>query len=146
MKQYKYRINGSLYNVVINNIGDETAEVEVNGTPYTLEIEKKVKKQVSTPFKRPAQMGNPSPETTQQVTKQSVGPGVNALKSPLPGVILEVSCKVGDNVKKGQKIMILEAMKMENNIIAEKDGIIKEIKVGKGDSVLEGTELVVIEG
>lgn len=146
MKQYKYRINGSLYNVVINNIGDETAEVEVNGTPYTLEIEKKVKKQVSTPFKRPAQMGTPSPETTQQVTKQSVRSSVNALKSPLPGVILEVSCKVGDNVKKGQKIMILEAMKMENNIIAEKDGIIKEIKVGKGDSVLEGTELVVIEG
>ena len=55
MKQYKYRINGSLYNVVINNTTDETAEVEVNGIPYTVEIEKKIKKIVSSPFKKPAQ-------------------------------------------------------------------------------------------
>ena len=70
----------------------------------------------------------------------------NALVSPLPGVILEISCKVGDSVKKGQKILILEAMKMENNIIADKDGVVEEIKVNKGDSVLEGTELAVIVG
>jgi biotin carboxyl carrier protein len=53
---------------------------------------------------------------------------------------------VGDRVKKGQKLLILEAMKMENNIIADRDGMIQEIKVRKGDSVLEGSELIVIVG
>ena len=64
--------------------------------------------------------------------------------SPLPGVILSVDCKVGDTVKRGQKILVLEAMKMENNINADRDGKIVEIKVNKGDSVLEGADLVVI--
>lgn len=146
MKQYKYKINGNLYNVVINNIGEETAEVEVNGTPYNVEIEKKVKKQVPSPFKKAAQSGAPAPEAKTAVTKKVGKSSENALKSPLPGIILDITCNVGDTVKKGQKLMILEAMKMENNIIAEKDGTVKEIKVRKGDSVMEGTELVVIVG
>ena len=149
MKEYKYRINGSLYNVVVNEIADEHASVEVNGTPYTVELEKKtVKKQVGPPFKKAAQAGSPSPSAVAAtpVTKQSAPSSSNAQKSPLPGVILEISCNVGDSVKKGQKLLILEAMKMENNIIADKDGTIQEIKVKKGDSVLEGTELVIIVG
>ncbi len=147
MKQYKYRINGSLYNVNINNIDEEKAEVEVNGTPYTVEIEKKAKKQgVTSPFKKAAQAGSPKPEVSTPVVKQTTQASTNSLKSPLPGIILDISCSVGDVVKKGQKLIVLEAMKMENNIIAEKDGTIKEIKVNKGDSVLEGTELVVLVG
>ena len=67
------------------------------------------------------------------------------MKSPLPGVILDIKVKAGDTVKKGQTIIILEAMKMENNINANKDGKVAEIKVNKGDSVLEGTDLVIIE-
>ena len=66
------------------------------------------------------------------------------VKSPLPGVILQVNCKVGDTVKRGQNLLVLEAMKMENNINADRDGKIIEIKVNKGDSVLEGADLVVI--
>lgn len=146
MKQYKYRINGSLYNVVINNTTDETAEVEVNGIPYTVEIEKKVKKMVSSPFKKPAQSGSPQPEVNTPVIKHTANASANSLKSPLPGIILDISCNVGDTVKKGQKLLILEAMKMENNIIADRDGTVKEIKVRKGDSVLEGSELIVIVG
>ena len=67
------------------------------------------------------------------------------MKSPLPGVILDIKIKEGDTVKRGQTIIILEAMKMENNINANKDGKVAEIKVNKGDSVLEGTDLVIIE-
>jgi biotin carboxyl carrier protein len=67
------------------------------------------------------------------------------VKSPLPGVILDIKVKEGDTVKRGQTIIILEAMKMENNINANKDGKVAEIKVNKGDSVLEGTDLVIIE-
>ena len=67
------------------------------------------------------------------------------MKSPLPGVILDIKVKEGDMVKKGQVIIILEAMKMENNINADRDGKVTSIKVSKGDSVLEGTDLVIIE-
>ena len=67
------------------------------------------------------------------------------MKSPLPGVILDIKIKEGDTVKKGQTVIILEAMKMENNINAHKDGKVVEIKVKQGDSVLEGTDLVIIE-
>ena len=67
------------------------------------------------------------------------------MKSTLPGVILDIKVKEGDTVKRGQTIIILEAMKMENNINANKDGKVAEIKVNKGDSVLEGTDLVIIE-
>lgn len=146
MKEYKYKINGSLYNVVINKTTDEIAEVEVNGTPYTVQIEKKPKKQVTTAFKKPAQAGAAQPEVNTPVTRQPSSASSNALKSPLPGIILDINCNEGDTVKKGQKLLILEAMKMENNIIADRDGVIKNIKVRKGDSVLEGMELLTIVG
>lgn len=146
MKQYKYKINGSIYNVVIHDTNDNAAEVEVNGTPYTVEIEKKAKKQINTAFKKPAQAGSPQPEVSTPVTRQTPAASDNALKSPLPGIILDITCNVGDVVKKGQKLLILEAMKMENNIITDRDGTIKDIKVRKGDSVLEGAELLVIAG
>jgi biotin carboxyl carrier protein len=67
------------------------------------------------------------------------------VKSPLPGVIKDIKCKVGDDIKRGQTILVLEAMKMENNINSDKDGKVVEIKVNKGDSVLEGTDLIIIE-
>lgn len=144
MKEYKYKINGSLYNVVINNTTDEVAEVEVNGIPYTVEIEKKTKKQVTTAFKKPAQAATPAPQVSTPVSKPAASVSAGSLKSPLPGIILDITCNVGDTVKKGQKLLILEAMKMENNIIADRDGTIQDIKVRKGDSVLEGTELLSI--
>lgn len=142
MKSFKYTINGNVYKVHINSVVEDIAEVEVNGTPYKVQMEKPAKKQVVT-IKRPAQAPTTStgdPIVTRPVATTSQG----AVKSPLPGVILEVKCKIGDTVKRGQTIIILEAMKMENNINADRDGEIKEIKVNKGDSVLENAELVVI--
>ena len=128
MKSFKYTINGNVYKVHINSVVDDIAEVEVNGTPYNVKMEKPAKKQMVT-LKRPAQ----APTTAK-----------GAVKTPLPGVILQIKCNVGDTVKRGQTLLILEAMKMENNINADRDGKIIEIKVHKGDSVLEGADLVVI--
>ena len=94
-------------------------------------------------LKRPVQApttASGAPVVSRPATSGAAG----AVKSPLPGVILSVDCKVGDTVKRGQKILVLEAMKMENNINADRDGKIVEIKVNKGDSVLEGADLVVI--
>ena len=95
-------------------------------------------------IKRPAQA--PTTSTgAPVVTRHAAETSAAALKSPLPGVILTVDCKVGDTVKRGQKLFVLEAMKMENIIPSDRDGQIVEIKVGKGDSVLEGADLVIIK-
>lgn len=142
MKSFKYTINGNVYKVHINSVIDDIAEVEVNGTPYSVKMEKPAKKQMIT-LNRPAQA--PTTPTGAPVVNRPTSSGAaGAVKSPLPGVILSVDCKVGDTVKRGQKILVLEAMKMENNINADRDGKITEIKVNKGDSVLEGADLVII--
>ena len=132
MKDYKFKINGNLYKVSVNSVVDNIAEVEVNGTPYKVELDKPAKKQIR-PLKRP------------QAAPTTPPSAAGAVRTPLPGVILEVSVKVGDTVKRGQKVMILEAMKMENVINADRDGKVIEIKVNKGDSVLEGADLLIIE-
>lgn len=142
MKSFKYTINGNVYKVHVNSVEDNIADVEVNGTPYKVQLEKPAQKQLVT-LKRPVQAPTTS-SGAPVVTRQPAGGSPGAVKSPLPGVILDVCCKVGDSVKRGQKIAVLEAMKMENNINADKDGKILEIKVNKGDSVLEGADLVVI--
>ena len=139
MKSFKYTINGNVYKVVVNSIEDTIAEVEVNGTPYKVEMNKPVKKQVVT-IKRPAQSAV-APIARPQAASNAPG----AVRSPLPGTILEIFCKAGDTVKRGQKLFVLEAMKMENSINSDRDGVVREIKVNKGDSVLEGADLVIIE-
>ena len=145
MKEYKYKINGNLYNVVIGDIEDNIAHVEVNGTHYTVEMEKKPKaapapKPVARPVAKPAAAPAAAP-----AAKPAAASAKSGVKSPLPGVILDIKVKVGDEVKKGQTIIILEAMKMENSINADKDGKVTAINVSKGESVLEGTDLVIIE-
>ena len=146
MKEYKYKINGNLYNVVIGDIEDNIAHVEVNGTHYTVEMEKKPKAAPAPkPVVRPAAKPAAAPAAAAPVAKPAAGGGKSGVKSPLPGVILDIKVKEGDEVKKGQTIIILEAMKMENSINADKDGKITAINVSKGESVLEGTDLVIIE-
>ena len=142
MKEYKYKINGNVYKVAIGDIEDNIAHVEVNGTPYIVEMEK-APKVVVKPVARPVTTA-PAAPTAPVVKPAAASSGKSGVKSPLPGVILSIDCKVGDVVKRGQKILVLEAMKMENTINADRDGKIVEIKVNKGDSVLEGADLVVI--
>ena len=137
MKEYKYKINGNLYNVVIGDIEDNIAHVEVNGTHYNVEMEKKQK--AAAPIARP----RPAAVAAKPAAKPAAAKG--GVKSPLPGVILDIKVKEGDVVKKGQTVIILEAMKMENSINADRDGKITSIKVSKGESVLEGTDLIIIE-
>ena len=142
MKSFKYTINGNVYKVHINSVVDDIAEVEVTGIPYNVKMEKPAKKQVVT-LKRPAQVPT-TPSGEPVISRPSTPSVAGAVKSPLPGVILSVDCKVGDVVKRGQKILVLEAMKMENIINADRDGKIVEVKVNKGDSILEGADLVII--
>lgn len=144
MKEYKYKINGNLYKVTIGDIEDNIAHVEVNGTHYKVEMEKKAKPEPVKPVVRPVSVAPAAPvaAVSRPVAQAS---GKSGVKSPLPGVILDIKVNVGDMVKKGQTVIILEAMKMENNINADRDGKVTAINVNKGDSVLEGNDLVIIE-
>lgn len=142
MKEYKYKINGTVYNVTVGDIENNMAQVEVNGTPYNVEMEQTVAPvAVSTP--RPSA----APRTVsgeKVIAKPTTTGGAGAIKAPLPGVVLDIKVNVGDAVNAGDTVVILEAMKMENNINADKSGVVKSISVNKGDSVLEGAELLII--
>ncbi|MCL1615167.1 biotin/lipoyl-binding protein [Bacteroides sp. ET71] len=146
MKEYKYKINGNVYKVTVGNVEGNIAEVEVNGTRYKVEMEKapEPKPVVVKPVVRQAAT-TPAPQATQVSKPAAASAGKSGVKSPLPGVILEIKVNVGDEVKKGQTVVILEAMKMENSINADRDGKVSAINVKQGDSVLEGTDLVILE-
>lgn len=150
MKEYKIKINGNEYAVSISNVEDNTAMVNVNGTEYEVEVEGMNVPKVS---KTPKIVQQPTVAATTEshpATARTASPASTAsatagnIKSPLPGVVLDVMVHVGDTVKTGQRLMILEAMKMENNIDSDRDGTVKEIKARKGDSVLEGDVLITI--
>ena len=145
MKEYTYTIDGNSYNVTINDVTDTTANVTVNGVEYKVEWEKPQEPKPVTVVKptvvkpAPAQAASPAPA-------QAAAPvNGHAIKTPLPGVIIDVKVNVGDVVKKGYTVVILEAMKMENNINADKEGKVTSIAVSKGDTVADGAVLLTIE-
>ena len=154
MKNYNFTINGNKYEVDIVAIEDQVANVEVNGVPYQVEMEIAIPKPSAKPKKivqvaattptvvNPTQP--PQPKIAHIPPAATAPSGGSLIKSPLPGVILDIFVSVGDAVKPGQRIVMLEAMKMENNIDADKEGIVKEIRVKRNDSVMEGDVLIVI--
>ena len=135
MKEYKYKINGNEYSVAIIDLEGDKAAVEVNGVSYQVDI---LTEGYTAPAPRPAAKPAAAPAPAPAAGKGT------AVQSPLPGVILDIKVAVGDQVKAGQTVAILEAMKMENNINAECDGVITAIKVSKGDNILEGSDIVII--
>ena len=145
MKEYKLKINGNDYAVTVNEVDGSVAEVEVNGTPFKVEFEKPIKK-AAAPVAKPVAKSAAPAAAAAPVAKPAApaGGAGTTVSSPLPGVILDVCVKEGDAVKRGQTVMVLEAMKMENAIEATADGTVTAIKVGKGDSVLEGAPLIMI--
>ena len=136
MKTYRFKINGNNYEVAINSVEGKTASVAVNGTPYTVELEEAPAAPVQAPVSAPV------PAAAAPAAAAS-GAG-KAVTSPLPGVIIAIKVNVGDVVKAGQEVAVLEAMKMENSIEATHDGTVTAINVSKGDSVLEGAPVVTI--
>lgn len=142
MKTYQFKINGKEYQVAIGEAQGKMLSVNVNGADYQVELE-------NAPAAAPVQTQAPAaatpaaaaPAAAPKPAPTGAGEKVN---SPLPGVIVEVSVKEGQAVKAGQKVAVLEAMKMENEIPAPKDGTITAIHVNKGDSILEGAPVVSI--
>ncbi len=141
MKNYSFTINGQKYEVQIKAFEDNVAEIEVNGSIYSVEVNSEIKKPKTPTLVRKPIENKPGEGTI----KKSSTPGGYVLKAPLPGSIFKLLVKVGDTVTKGQTLLVMEAMKMENNIQSEKDGVVKEIKVKVDDAVLQNDPLIVIE-
>lgn len=156
MGKYNFRINGHDYQVDVNSVEGGIADVTVNGTDYKVELADAVP--------APAQQAvRPAPQTVSTgapaVTPQATAPAPQAAQTatsaapqgkgevvtaPLPGVILDIKVKVGDAVKAGQTVAVLEAMKMENEIESTASGTVTAVNAGKGDSVLEGAAIITI--
>ena len=143
MKEYKISLQGKEFDVVIKNLKINQAVVEINGSEYTVGIESKRPNEIESLKVKPIHKG--SAQAAPQKPAATTG-GEDAVTSPLPGVIMKVNVSEGDTVKTGQTVVILEAMKMENEVRAHKDGKITEILVKNGDSVNEGAALVKIGG
>ncbi|TKG96363.1 biotin/lipoyl-binding protein [Puteibacter caeruleilacunae] len=140
MKKFKFTISGHEYDVHLQDIEDNVAEIEVNGTKYKVEIEQEVKT-TKTPklVRRPV-----AKKPGEGQIKKSASVAGEAIKAPLPGTIVKINVGVGDTISKGQPLLVMEAMKMENNVLAETDGTIKAIKVREGDAVLQDDVLIEI--
>lgn len=149
MKEYKYIINGKEYTVNIENLQGNQANVTVNGKAYDVEIVGREPKKV-TPAAKPAAAPATAPKAAAPAAApKAAAPAAAAgegtpFKAPLPGTINDIKVAVGQQVNVGDVVLILEAMKMENEITAEKAGTITSITVQKGDSVMEGTTMFTI--
>ncbi len=143
MKNFTFKINENNYSVKIVSQENNTIDLEVNGTSYSV----KMKENIST-SKTPTLVRRPAKETNQQPVK--VNPNVpttssSTVTAPLPGVVLSLHVKPGDTIKGGDLLLVLEAMKMENNIVAETSGVVKTVCVTTGQQVLQGTVMVELE-
>lgn len=143
MKKFKFTINGNNYEVEILGFEDNIAKVEVNGTMYDVEVQKDLKVP-KTPTLVRAEAPKPSLKETK-IPKNIIRTTNVTIKAPLPGTIIQVLVKAGDKVIIGEKLLTMEAMKMENNVLSEKDGIIRIVNVKPGDTVLQNDVLVEIE-
>lgn len=148
MAKYQYTIQGVDYDVEINEVEGSLAKVNVNGIDFDVELKQpisvgkqikkvKVEKPVAAPVTAAAPGAAPAPAPVE------AGSGAKVL-APLPGTVTEVCVKVGDAVAMGDTVVILEAMKMQNNIEAENAGTVTSVLVSKGDTVMEGAPLITI--
>ncbi len=156
MKTYQYKVQGVDYEVEIAEVEGKIARVNVNGIPFEIEMQKPInaaKHPALAATKRTAPVAEtpvaPAPVPVQPVAKPQVAPAApagagNPVKAPLPGTINAINVKVGDTVAVGDIVIVLEAMKMQNNIEAEYAGTVTSITVNPGDSVMEGAVLMTI--
>lgn len=141
MKKYKFKINGQVYEVEVNEFDGNNATVSVNGTPYEVELQGEDKKAKTPVLARKPVVNKPG---EGEIKKSETGGAGFKVNSPLPGTIKKVHVSVGSTVKEGDCLMVMEAMKMDNNVVAEKGGVVKVVKVKEGDAVLQGDTLVEI--
>ena len=159
MKTYKYKVQGVDYEVEITEVEGKIAKVNVNGIPFEVEMQKPInaakhpalaatKRSASVaPVETPvaaAPAATAAPAPAKPAAQPAAAASGNALRAPLPGTITTINVKIGDTVTAGQVVIVLEAMKMQNNIEAEQAGTVTAINVAPGDAVMEGSVLLTI--
>lgn len=150
MKEFKFKINGAEYVCAVEEVEAGLANVTVNGKTYQVETEKPVapvaapKAAPAAPKAAPAPAAAPAaPKAAPAAAPVAAADGVK-VKSPLPGSVIKVLVSEGAAVKKGDTLLTLESMKMENAIMAEQDGTVKQILVAAGQNVMQDDVLVVL--
>ena len=153
MNKYQYKVQGVDYDVEIEEVEGNVAKVIVNGIRFDVELKqpinptstlKKVRVEAPKPVARPAApVAAPAAAATPAAAPAATGSG-SPIKAPLPGTIIDLKVNVGDTVKVGDVLLVLEAMKMQNNIESEFDGTVTSITVKQGDTVMEGSVLLTI--
>lgn len=133
MKKFKFTINGNDYSVDVHGIEGNQAKLEVNGTPYNVELHRELKASKTPTLVRPAI----KQEVKPQIHKKEGGSS-HPILAPLPGSITKLEVGKGDIVEKGQLLLIMEAMKMENRVLADRAGVVENIRVQQGEAVLQG--------
>ena len=150
-KEFSFKINGAEYKCAVEEIEAGLTEVTVNGKKYTVETEKPVAPAPkAAPKAAPAAAPAPAPAAPKAApAPKAAAPAAAAaagaqVKSPLPGSVVKVCVNEGQDVKKGDTLLILESMKMENPILAEQDGKVAQVAVAAGQTVMQDDLLVVL--
>jgi biotin carboxyl carrier protein len=139
MKSYKFKVNENGYTVNIKSHEDNIINLEVNGTLYEVKMKQEIKKTKTPTLVRAA---SKQPSAPLQVNPKSAKTRIVA---PIPGVVLSIDVEVGDTLKVGDRMLVLEAMKMENSIVCEKAGTITAIKISVGQQVLHDELMIELE-
>lgn len=150
MKEFKFKINGAEYKCAVEEIEGGLTEVTVNGKKYVVETEKPAAPapapKPAAPKAAPAPKAEPAPAPAPAAApKAAAAPAAGVqIKSPLPGSVIKVNVSVGQAVKKGDTLLTLESMKMENPILAEQDGTVAQVAVAAGQTVMQDDLLIVL--
>ena len=158
MNTYKYKVNGVDYEVEIADVEGRIAKVNVNGIPFELEMQKPINvakhpslaphrlQSAQQVVQNPAPAAAVAPAAAPAAQPQPAAPAGagNPQKAPLPGTVIEVKVQVGQQVNAGDVVVVLEAMKMQNNIEAEYSGTVTSVLVKQGETVMEGAVLLTI--
>lgn len=152
MNKYQYKVKGIDYEVEIAEVEGNIAKVNVNGIPFEVELQQPINAakhpsiNVQKPVVAPAPVSSAAPAPAAKPAAPVAAPSGSgtSLKAPLPGTITDVKVQVGQQVNAGDTVLILEAMKMQNNIEAETSGKVTSILVKPGDTVMEGAVLLTI--
>ena len=149
MNKYQYKVQGVDYEVEIEEVEGNIAKVNVNGIPFEVELQQPINAAkhptiVKPKVEAPKPVATAAPTAAAPAQPSAPAGSGNPVKAPLPGTITNINVKVGDTIAVGDVVVVLEALKMQSNIVAEYAGTVTSITVNPGDSVMEGATLLTI--
>ena len=144
MRKYDLTINNNSYEVIVKKVTETEALVEVNGQEHTVSINQIESLILPETIPQPPPKQLPGPSASSSAPAPASRPSADNVIAPMPGQIKSIFVREGDKVTAGQKLLIMEAMKLENKLPATRDGVVKKILVRDGDIVSQGQELIII--